>query len=350
MTDRVLVTGATGFIAQHCMLQLLEAGYEVRGTARSANRAADVVAILSPHLSDAARGRLDALEVVAADLTRDDGWRGAVEGCRFVMHIASPLPKGVVKDENELIVPARDGALRVLRASHDAGVERVVLTSSLSAIIYGNDRSHLFTEADWSNLDGKRIGAYDKSKTIAERASWEYMETIKDSSPMELVAINPGLVLGPLLSSDWGTSAEMVKRILDHKVPAIPNIGFATVDVRDVASAHVTAMVSPNAVGQRFICAEANHSMMEIAEILKTRYGTRGFKIPTGRLPSIVIRAMAIFDKTVRLALNDLDTSQNVDNTKIRAVLNWQPRDLLEMTTSMADSMIDYGVVQAQRQ
>jgi len=164
---------------------------------------------------------------------------------------------------------------------------------------------------------------------------------------MELVAINPGLVLGPLLSSDWGTSAEMVKRILDHKVPAIPNIGFATVDVRDVASAHVTAMVSPNAVGQRFICAEANHSMMEIAEILKTRYGTRGFKIPTGRLPSIVIRAMAIFDKTVRLALNDLDTSQNVDNTKIRAVLNWQPADLLEMTTSMADSMIDYGVVQA---
>ena len=331
MTDRVLVTGATGFIAQHCMLQLLEAGYEVRGTARSANRAADVVAILSPHLSDAARGRLDALEVVAADLTRDDGWRGAVEGCRFVMHIASPLPKGVVKDENELIVPARDGALRVLRASHNAGVERVVLTSSLSAIIYGNDRSHLFTEADWSNLDGKRIGAYDKSKTIAERASWEYMETIKDSSPMELVAINPGLVLGPLLSSDWGTSAEMVQRILDHKVPAIPNIGFATVDVRDVASAHVTAMVSPNAVGQRFICAEANHSMMEIAEILKTRYGTRGFKIPTGRLPSIVIRAMAIFDKTVRLALNDLDTSQNVDNTKIRAVLNWQPRDLLEI-------------------
>jgi len=200
------------------------------------------------------------------------------------MHIASPLPKGVVKDENELIVPARDGALRVLRASHDAGVERVVLTSSLSAIIYGNDRSHLFTEADWSNLDGKRIGAYDKSKTIAERASWEYMETIKDSSPMELVAINPGLVLVRCCRA-IGNVAEMVKRILDHKVPAIPNIGFATVDVRDVASAHVTAMVSPNAVGQRFICAEANHSMMEIAEILKTRYGTRGFKIRPGDSP-----------------------------------------------------------------
>ncbi len=264
-----------------------------------------------------------------------------------MLHVASPLPRGVVKDENELIVPARDGALRVLRAAKDAGVERVVLTSSLSAIVYGNDRSRLFTEADWSNLDGPRIGAYDKSKTIAERAAWEFMDGVKGTSPMQLAVINPGLVLGPLLSSDWGTSGEMVKRILSHQVPAIPNINFATVDVRDVASAHLSAMISPEAAGQRFICAEANHSMMEIAQILKARYGTRGFKIPTGRLPSFVIRVMAVFDKTVRLALNDLDSTQNVDSTKIRTVLKWQPRDLVEMTTSMADSMIEYGVVRA---
>jgi dihydroflavonol-4-reductase len=347
MTDRVLVTGATGFIAQHCMLQLLEAGYEVRGTARSADRTAEVAAILSPHLSDEARGRLDSLNVVAADLTGDHGWRDAVEGCRFVMHVASPLPRGVVKDENELIGPARDGALRVLRAANDAGVARVVLTSSLSAVIYGKDRSRLFTEADWSNLDGQRIGAYDKSKTIAERASWEYMASVKDESSMELTAINPGLVLGPLLSSDWGTSGEMVKRIMEHKVPAIPNINFATVDVRDVASAHVVAMVSPEAAGERFLCAEANHSMMEIAQILKTNYSVQGFKIPTGRLPSFVIKTMAIFDTTVRLALNDLDSLQNVDTTKIRTVLKWRPRDLREMTTAMADSMIEYGVVRA---
>src|SRR5579863_6512695 len=287
MSDRVLVTGATGFIAQHCMLQLLEAGYDVRGTARSADRSAEVMAILSPHLGDTARSRLDTLEVVAADLTSDEGWQSAVEGCRFVLHVASPLPRGAVKDENELIVPARDGALRVLRAAHDAGVERVVLTSSLSAIVYGNDRSRVFTEADWSNLDGKRIGAYDKSKTIAERAAWDFMKGIEGSSPMELAVINPGLVLGPLLSQDWGTSGEMVKRILAHQVPAIPNISFATVDVRDVASAHVSAMINPDAAGQRFICTEANHSMMEIAQILKAHYGNRGFKIPTGRLPSI---------------------------------------------------------------
>ena len=347
MTDRVLVTGATGFIAQHCILQLLEAGYEVRGTARSADRTVEVVAILSPHLSEDARSRLGMLDVVAADLTSDDGWSRAVEGCRYIMHVASPLPRGVVKDENQLIVPARDGALRVLRAAHDAGVERVVLTSSLSAIVYVNDRSRVFTEDDWSNLDGQRIGAYDKSKTIAERAAWAYLATVKGISTMELVTINPGLVLGPLLSSDWGTSGEMVKRILSHQVPAIPNINFATVDVRDVASAHLSAMVSPEAAGQRFICAEADHSMMEIAQILKARYSSQGFKIPTRRFPSIAIRVMAVFDKTVRLALNDLDSSQNVDSTKIRTVLKWQPRDLLEMTTAMADSMIEYGVVRA---
>jgi nucleoside-diphosphate-sugar epimerase len=175
------------------------------------------------------------------------------------------------------------------------------------------------------------------------------MESIKGISPMELSVVNPGLVLGPLLSSDWGTSGEMVKRILEHKVPAIPNINFSTVDVRDVASAHVAAMVTPAAAGQRFICAEANHSMMEIALILKEHYGNQGFKIPTGRLPSIAVRFMAVFDKTVRLALNDLDTSQNVDNSKLRRELNWQPRDLAEMTTSMADTMIEYGVVRARR-
>ena len=347
MADRVLVTGATGFIAQHCVLHLLEAGYVVRGTARSAHRRAEVVAALSPHLSDTARRGLDGFDVVAADLTSDEGWRSAVEGCRYVLHVASPLPRATVKDENELIVPARDGALRVLRAANDAGVERVVLTSSLSAIVYGNDRSHVFTESDWSNLDGTRIAAYDKSKTIAERAAWDYMATIEESSSLQLAVINPGLVLGPLLSGDWGTSGELIKRILDHQVPAIPNISFATVDVRDVASAHLSAMVSPEAAGQRFICAEANHFMMEIAQILKTRYGDQGFRVPTRPLPSFALRVMALFDSTVRLALNDLDNPVNVDNSKIRRVLAWHPRDLFEMTTAMADSMIEHGVVRA---
>jgi nucleoside-diphosphate-sugar epimerase len=345
--DRVLVTGATGFIAQHCILQLLEAGYLVRGTARSSNRTQEVAGVLSPHLSEPGRELLSDFDVVVADLTNDEGWREAVTGCRFVLHVASPLPRSAAKNDDELVVPARDGTLRVLRAAHEAGVERVVLTSSMSAIVYGNDRATTFDESDWSNLNGTRIGAYDKSKTIAERAAWSYVESLGPDVAMDLVVINPGLVLGPLLSTDWGTSGELVKRIIDHDIPAIPDISLAMVDVRDVASAHVSAMTTPEAAGKRFICVEANHSMMEVAVILKKHLGPLGYRIPTKRLPSIAIRIMAIFDSTVRLALNDLGTSQTATNERIRTVLHWVPRGLDEMTTSMADSMILYGVVRA---
>lgn len=345
MPDRVLVTGATGFIAQHCILQLLEAGYLVRGTARSAGRTQEIVDILEPHLSEAGKVRLPDLDVVAADLTKDEGWEEAVMDCRYVLHVASPLPRAAAKNDDELVVPARDGTLRVLRAANAMGVERVVLTSSISAIVYGNDRSRTFDESDWTNLHGKRIGAYDKSKTIAERAAWSFIDTLGADATLQFVVINPGLVLGPLLSADWGTSGELVKRIIDHDVPAIPDISLAMVDVRDVASAHVSALTTPGAAGQRFICVEANHSMMEVAVILKRHLGPLGYKIPTKRLPSIAIRIMALFDSTIRLAMNDLGTSQTANNQRIRTVLQWSPRNLDEMTISMADSMIHYGVV-----
>ena len=350
MTDRVLVTGATGFIAQHCILQLLEAGYLVRGTARSSDRTQGIVDILEPHLSESGKVHLPDFAVVSADLTSDEGWKEAVTGCRYVLHVASPLPRSAAKNDDELVVPARDGTLRVLRAANEAGVERVVLTSSISAIVYGNDRSRTLDESHWTNLNGKRIGAYDKSKTIAERAAWSFVDALGTDATMQLVVINPGLVLGPVLSADWGTSGELVKHIIDHDIPAIPDISLAMVDVRDVASAHVTALTTPEAAGQRFICAEANHSMMEVAVILQRHLGPLGYKIPTRRLPSIAIRLMALFDSTIRLAMNDLGTSQTVDNQRIRTVLRWSPRNLDEMTTSMADSMIRYGVVAATKQ
>jgi dihydroflavonol-4-reductase len=347
VADRVLVTGATGFIAQHCILQLLEAGYDVRGTARSSYRTNEVADAVRPHLSAAAIDHFTDFSVVAADLTSDDGWDDAMADCRFVLHVASPIPRSAARSDDELIVPARDGTLRVLGAAHRAGVERVVLTSSISAVIYGNDRSKTFTEDDWSNLDGKRIGAYDKSKTIAERAAWDFMKELGPESSMQLVVINPGLVLGPLLSPDWGTSGEIVKRIIDFSVPAIPNISMSMVDVRDVATAHLAAMVVPAAKGQRFLCVEGNHSMLEVAQVLALHLRPLGYKIPTKSLPSIFVRVMALFDRTVRLALNDLDTSQKVSNERIRSVLHWSPRSLEEMTNSMADSMIHFGVVES---
>lgn len=342
----VLVTGATGFIAQHCILQLLEAGYAVRGTARSLHGADDITSTLAPHLSPAARPLLEThFHVVEANLNNDEGWDGAMADCRYVLHVASPIPRVPPKDENELIEPAREGTLRVLRAAHRAGVERIVITSSLAAVLYGQDRDRVFTENDWSNVDDPRIGAYEKSKTFAERAARDFMASLGPNTTMSLVTINPGLVMGPVLSGDWGTSGELVKKIIDRDFPAIPDINYACVDVRDVASAHVAAMTTPDAAGKRFLCANGNHSMRSIARVLKDHLEPQGFKIPTGNLPSAMLRLVALWDKTARLALNDLGVEQNVDTSQIRSALKWEPRDLREMVTSMADSMIEHGIV-----
>lgn len=347
---KVLVTGATGFIAQHCIIQLLEAGYSVRGTARSVAQAGEVSGILSSHVSPVSRDRVDGnFELVAADLTSDAGWDEAVDGCRYVLHVASPIPRTPPKDENDLITPARDGALRVLRAAERAGVERVVLTSSVAAVLYGRDRDRVFTEDDWSNTDDSRIGAYEKSKTIAERAAWDFINSLGANASLSMTVINPGLVLGPVLSGDWGTSGEAVKKVIDRDFPAIPDINYACVDVRDVAAAHVSAMTSAGARNQRLICAEGNHSLREVAQVLASHLGPHGFKIPTGNLPGFMMRLVALWDQTARLALNDLGVRQDVDTSRIRQVLDWSPRGLPEMVTSMADSMISNGIVSTKK-
>jgi dihydroflavonol-4-reductase len=338
----VLVTGATGFIAQHVIVQLLDAGYTVRGTARSASRDGAVRAAIGPVLAD--RTSLDRYSTVAADLTSDLGWTDAVRGCRYVHHVASPIPTAPPKDDDELIIPARDGALRVLGAAAAEGVERVVLTSSIAAVLYGVPRNKTFDETDWSNPDGERIGAYEKSKTLAERAAWDFMAT-PAAGAMQLTTINPGLVLGPVLSADFSTSGEVVRKLLARDFPACPDINYAMVDVRDVAAAHVTAMTTAVANGQRYICANGNHAMRDVAMVLDRHCSAKGFKVPTGKLPSVVMRIVAMFDKTARLALNDLGVRQDLDTSKITHDLQWHPRGLEEMVTSMADSMIAHGVV-----
>lgn len=338
----VLVTGASGFIAMHCVLQLLEAGYRVRGTVRSREKDEELRAALSSHVELG-----DRFDTVEADLTVDAGWSDAVAGCRYVLHVASPLPAKPPKDENELILPAREGTLRVLRASADAGVERVVLTSSVAAVLYGRDRSRTFGESEWSNVESSAIGAYEKSKTLAERAAWEFMDQLEpraDGTRMELAVVNPGLVLGPILSADYGTSGEVVKKLMDRDFPAIPNLNWAVVDVRDVAAAHLAAMTVDGAAGHRHILALGNRSMRELAEVLAAHVNPKGYRVPTGKLPSFLLKIISWFDPAVRLVLNDLDTRQDVDNTRMREVLGIEPRSLDEMTVSMADSLIGYGV------
>lgn len=339
--DLVLVTGASGFIAQHTILAVLAAGFRVRGTVRSLRKADEVKKILGAH---ATLG--DRFELVEAELTSDDGWREACRGCRYVLHMASPLPSKPPKHPDELIVPARDGALRVLRAAAAERVQRVVLTSSVAAVVYGHarDGSRTYDEQDWSQLSTD-VGAYEQSKTIAERAAWDFIATLPADARPELVTINPGLVLGPVLSADFSTSGEVVRKLMKRELPGCPDIGWAVVDVRDVAAAEVAALTTPAAAGQRFIVAIEHASMRDIAQVLAARFAARGYKVPTRTVPGWLLRLVSTWDKTAKLAVQELGKRQDLSNQRARTVLGWSPRSLETMVVDMGESMIAHGVV-----
>ena len=338
----VTVTGASGFIGMHCVLQLLEAGFRVRGTLRTPSRGDSIRATMARHVDTANR-----LEFVEADLGRDRNWAAAVDGATYVLHVASPLPRKPPKHEDELIVPARDGALRVLEAATRSDVRRVVMTSSTAAVLYGRvrDGSKVFDESDWSNLEGS-IGAYEKSKTIAERAAWDFVDRLPAERALDLVTINPGMVLGPVLDSDWGTSGELVRKLMKREIPGCPDNRWAMVDVRDVAAMHVAAMTAEGAAGGRFICAmEDAASVRDVALILRRHFAGRGYDIPTRRLPNWLVHLVAVFDQTARLAVSDLGKRQDLSNQRAREVLGFAPRSLEEMVVSMAESLIEHDVV-----
>lgn len=341
---RVLVTGATGFLGAHIVLALLEAGFRVRGTVRDIARAEQRFAALP--IPEVHRARLS---FVAAELGRDEGWAAAARECRFVVHVASPVPQGPTRDAREVIGPARDGTLRVLRAAHEARVERVVLTSSTAAVIWGHarDGSKIYDEGDWTFLSDA-IGPYEQSKTLAERAAWDYVATL--SNGFELVAILPGAILGPLLDDDFSVSGQIVRALLTRALPGCPDLGFALVDVRDVAAVHVQALTHAAAAGRRFIVAGEHTSMREIAEVLGRNFGPRGFEVPTRRLPSWLIKVMALWDANAGLIAGELGKRQDVSNARAREVFGWSPRGVEAMIVEMAESMIRHGVVAAPKQ
>ena len=336
--SKVLVTGGSGFIGSHCILALLAAGYEVRTTVRNLNREDEVRAML--RTGGAEPG--NRLTFVTADLEKDAGWNVAVAGCEFVLHVASPFPAGPPKHENDLIIPAREGALRVLRASRDAGVKRVVLTSSYAAIGYGRtplDRP--FDERDWSDPDAD-IGAYPKSKTLAERAAWEFVE--REGGGMELAVVNPVVVFGPVLARDYSTSIMIVRRMLDGAIPGMPKIWFGAVDVRDVADMHLKAMTLPQAAGERFLAVAGDFLLFrEIATILKQNLGAAAAKVPTRGIPNWAVRLFALFDPTVRLILPELGKKKTGSNRKAREVLGWNPRSREEAILATAESLLKVG-------
>jgi len=338
MTDRpVLVTGVSGFIAKHCAVELLNAGYIVRGTLRSLAKAEAVRAILAQH-ADVTR-----LTFVAADLTRDEGWAAAAAGTWGVLHVASPFPLAMPKDENELIVPAVNGTLRVLRAAVAAGVERFVQTSSVAAVMYGHDhaRHAPFTEADWTRIDGPGVSAYARSKTLAERAARDFVAA--GGGALHYASVNPGFVLGPLLDREAGSSADAIARFLKGQYPGCPQMHFPVVDVRDVALMHRLALES-GANGGRYLAVSGSAWFLDMMRPIKARLGERARKVPSRNLPNWVIRAIALFDPAARAVLPELGLERQVDNSATRRALPMTFRPVEESAPAMAESLLRFGL------
>ncbi|GAA2552124.1 aldehyde reductase [Winogradskya consettensis] len=339
--QRVLVTGGSGFIAGHCILQLLEQGYLVRTTVRSLDREATVRAVLT----DAGMVNGAALSFVAADLMNDAGWADAVAGCDFVLHVASPVHLRNVKNEDDVIAPARNGTLRVLRAARDAGVKRVVLTSAFHAVGYGHPRSgHTFNEDDWTVLRGPGVDAYGRSKTLAERAAWDFAATGSDAP--ELATILPVAVMGPVMGREISGANHIVQRSLDREMPGYPNLYIPIVDVRDVAAAHLLAMTTPGAAGQRFLVSSgAPIPLRQIGAILRDNLGDAARNVPTRAIPDVVVRAAAIFVREFRAFVPDLGYAKRISNDKARRVLGLRPRTSEEAVLASATSLIAKGLV-----
>jgi len=330
------VTGGTGFLGGWCVASLLERGYDVRTTVRDLKRERDVrEAVVASGIETDER-----LTVVAADLMSDDGWTEAVDGARYVLHVASPFPPVQPKDPDELIVPARDGALRVLRAALDAGAERVVMTSSIAAIRSNRESSAAapYTEDDWTDGNDTQRTPYVRSKTLAEQAAWELVRSA--NSEQRLAVINPGAIIGPALSNDHSYSLQAVQRLVEGGMPAVPRLGFTFVDVRDVADLHILAMARQQAGGERFIAADRWLWLPEVAAVVRARLGNEAPKVPTRTAPNFLIRVVALFDGSIRSVVGDLGKRSWVSSEKARSALGWTTRPVEESIEETARSLL----------
>jgi nucleoside-diphosphate-sugar epimerase len=337
----ILVTGGSGFIGGHCLLQLLAAGHQVRTTVRNLGREGEVRTLLKAGGAEPG----ERLSFVAADLEKDAGWLEAVAGCAYVLHVASPFPLNVPAHEDELIVPAREGALRVLRASRDAGVQRVVLTSSFAAVGYGHEpRQTPFDETSWTMLNGPGLTPYVKSKTIAERAAWDFMAS--EGGTMELSVVNPVGVFGSVWGPDFSTSIMLVQRLMDGSVPGCPRLNFGVVDVRDVVDLHIRAMTLPAAKGERFLAvAGPSLSILEIARVLKKHLGASAKKVPTLQLPNWLVRLAAMRDPSLRQIVPELGKIKNASHEKATRLLGWVPRSAEDAILATGESLLRLGVL-----
>lgn len=338
MTDSpVLVTGISGFIAKHCTLELLSHGYRVRGTVRSLERGQSVRDTLSRHVD------VSQLDFVEADLTSDRNWDTAMRDIRGVLHLASPFPVAEPKDPQELIRPAVEGTLRVLKAAAAAGVPRVVQTSSTAAIYGGQDpnRPAPLTEDDWTDVKSPRVDSYSRSKTLAERAAREFAAAHPE---MHFSTVNPGFVLGPVLDRDYGTSAGVIASFLRGKYPGAPKISFPVVDVRDVAKAHRLALETDLPSGGRYLCVSETAWFIDMMRPIKARLGARARKVPGFEIPSLAVRFIGLFDAGARRVAPELGRFPRFDNSRTRKALGITFIPVTQSAPDMAESLLAVGI------
>lgn len=337
----ILLTGITGYIAKHIAIQLLNAGYAVRGSMRSMNSVQVVNGAIASGLDDP--NALTRLSFCQLDLTKDTGWSDAAQGVDAVIHTASPFPLTPPKTDDELIRPAVDGMLRALKAANAAGLKRVIITSSTVAITEAKlpDGKSAHDEEDWTDPDAPGTSAYAKSKTLAERAAWKYVE--EEAPGMELTSINPGFVAGPPLGQDYGTSVAVIERILRAKDPMLPRFGFNSVDVRDVAELHVKALTDKDCIGQRVMGVDQFTWFSDMAGDIKAAFPTR--KIKTRVAPDFVVKILGLFDPAIRGIIPQLGISQKTDNSRAKALLGRDLRNVRESVVETARDLIDKGVV-----
>jgi len=334
----VLVTGGSGFIGGWCVIGLLKQGYTVRTTVRDLKREAGVRATLAKAV-DAG----DRLSFYAANLTSDDGWDAAVEGCDYVLHVASPLGVSEPKDPNILIIPARDGAKRAVGAAIKHGVKRVVMTSSVAATSHDPGAGDsIADETVWTDPSAKGVSAYSQSKTLAERAAWDLIAA--SGGKTNLATVNPALVLAPVLSNDYSESVQVVERLMTGRVPGLPRLGFNIVDARDVADLHIRAMTAPEAAGQRFIAAGQYAWMSDLAAILRDHLRPEAAKVPTRKVPDFVLHLAALFDKDLGAVVGGLGKKQDFTSAKAQKLLGWKPRPIEETVLDTARSLITAGI------
>ncbi|APX71442.1 aldehyde reductase [Companilactobacillus allii] len=341
MTNKlVVVTGGSGFIASHIIIQLLQQGYSVRTTIRSPKK----IDLIKTLLTNGGITDFTNLSFMEADLTSDDNWKAVMAGATYVIHPASPTPTLNFKNEDEMIRPAVDGVLRVLRSAKNAGVKRVVLTSAYGAIFAGHkNRTTPYTEKDWSDLSSKKIHPYQKSKTMSERAAWDF---IKNQDSLELATVNPVAVMGPVLASDYSHSNIQIQELLEGKIKAVPNVDSGYVDVRDVASLHLKAMVSPKAKNQRFLATTGETlSMLDVANILREEFPKYANKLPKKTIPNIAVKTAAMGNQQLKMIASLVGEYAETSNKKADTILDWHPRSSRVAIIATAQSMIDLGIV-----